>query len=149
MKIIQTNTVIENLKEWIRTEIPLLADKIAEENVDLLLPTYKDYKTGFIDVFKLNTYPTLVIGIGERKSGETFSNIYSIDLVSVNKSFDKSKTVEDGYLLSDALDYLIKNNPHLDGSVLDSNIQTVEYFQTDDMFISAISLLVEVEEGEI
>lgn len=149
MIIGQTNNLIENLTAWFKETLPTLSQLLVEESPDNILPEYKDYKTGFIDVFKLNTYPTLIIGVGQRKPEETFSNIYSFDIVSVNKSSNKEQMVKEGYLLSDSLVYLIKNNPHLYGGVLNSVIQTVEYFQTDSMFISAISLLVEVEEGEI
>jgi hypothetical protein len=145
----QTYKLVENLTDWFKEKLPLLAQQLVEESPDNILPEYKDYKAGFVDVLNLKTYPTLVIGIGERKPEEMFTNIYSFDIVSVNKSSSKEQSVKDGYLLSDALTYLIKNNPRLDGLALDSAFQTVEYFQTDSMFVSAISLLVEVEEGEI
>lgn len=149
MIIGQTNNLIDKLTNWFKEELPTLSQLLVEESPDNVLPEYKDYKTGFIDVFKLNTYPTLIVGIGQRRPEEMFSTIYSFDIVSVNKSSDKEQMVKDGYLLSDSLVYLIKNNPHLYGEILNSEIQTIEYFQTDSMFISAISLLVEVEEGEI
>jgi hypothetical protein len=149
MIISQTNKLIEDITDFIKESLPLLADDLLEESSDNLLPEYKQYETGFVDIFKLKTFPALVIGIGERKPEEMFSNIYSFDLVSANKSSSKEQMVKDGYLLSDTLVYLLKTNSRLGGIALNSEIQTVEYFQTDTMFVGAISLLVEVEEGEI
>ncbi len=149
MKIAQTNQLIENLIEWLKENLPIINNLIIEENPENIIPEYQEFKVGFIDVFKVSTFPTLILGIGDKKPKEIYSNIYTLDIVSVNKSFDKDATVKEGYLLSDSLTYLIKNNPHLDGSILSSEIVKVEYFQTDNFFMSDLSLSLEVEEGEI
>lgn len=150
MIIGQTYQLAENIKEFLQEEIPKVIAKVAEERVDSidLLPEIREYKIGYIDVFKQDFYPSILIGNGKLTPSELYSDTYDIEVVFTHKNGNKEALIREGYLYSDILYYLFRKYYRLKGNSLNIVVVEREHFEGDEIFISALTIRVEVEKGD-
>lgn len=150
MIIGHTYQLTENIRDFLKEEIPKTVAKVAEERADRidLLPEIRDYKIGYIDVFKQDFYPSILIGNGKLTPSALYSDIYEIEVVFTHKNGNKEALIKEGYLYSDILYYLFRKHYRLKGNSLDVVVVEREHFEGDEIFISALTIRVEVEKGD-
>ena len=148
MRISKTNLIVENIKSFIMENLPDYRASLLEESVDYTLPDIAEWKTGYLDVFSMRFYPCIIIGVGKTTPSEMYSDFYDVDIVFCNKNGSKEELIKQGYLYSDILYHMFRSNHSLGGVALNTEVLDREHFEGDEIFISNITLRVEVEEGE-
>lgn len=148
MRIAKTFEVTEGIKTFLKENIPTMTQELLEQNVEFKLPEIREWKVGYVDVFSLTFYPSILIGCSKTYPDGSFSDSYDIDVVFAHKNGNKEQLIKEGYLYSDILYYLFRTFPRMGGNALDVKIVDRVHFEGDEIFLSDISLKIDVEEGE-
>lgn len=148
MKIATTYEVATNIRDFIQEKLPVLKEGLVEESPEYQLPDIREYKIGFIDVFSMDFYPSIMIGIGRTSPEEIFSDTFEVEIMLAHKCGNKDQLIKEGYLYSDILYFLFRNNHRINNKTLNVEVLNREHFEGDEIFLSNITLSVEVEKGE-
>lgn len=136
-----TENIIDFLKEKIPTEKTLI-----ETETGIVLPDIVDYLKGYWDIFKLENYPSILVGFDkiEPESKNLFTEVtFDVVLVIMNEEIDLLNDY--GLLYSDVLTNLFSENYRINENVLNTEIQEVNHYFSDDKYIIDITIKTEIE----
>lgn len=148
MRIATTHEVATNIKEFLQANIPILKSELLNESPEYQLPDIREYQIGFIDVFKLTFYPSIMIGIGKTLPETIFSDTFEVEVLFAHKNSNKEQLIKEGYIYSDLLYFLFRKTHRINNKTLNVEVLERDHFEGDEIFLSNITLRVEIEKGE-